>query len=224
VLLTVGCGTGAGDDGATLETADSTTSTTAAEASSTGDGDTSAGDGDGTSGDGTSGDGTSGDGTSGDGDGTAGDGDGATGDGDGTASCPTGELTEGLTYDGNTVGAPNLAESLRLEWESAGDHALLFEAPAPGSYLIELLSEPSTNAGCGVSAHEYMAPAGEFWSVSSCPATGTVADLDGIYDALLGVPATVDLSAGERIVLWFSCAYWSSPTEGAYSVRVSAVP
>jgi hypothetical protein len=133
--------------------------------------------------------------------------------------CPTVDLGSAvpLSYDGSTVGRPNIAESQRLEWQTAGDDALLFTAPETGTYHIAMPSEPSRNDGCGASVSEYD---GTVYDPSWCPAPAAVATLDGVYAAGEGIASDIDLTAGQELLLWVSCAYWSNPLEGAYTLTI----
>src|SRR5689334_2990103 len=93
--------------------------------------------------------------------------------GGGSSVCPHVNLgsTVPTTHQGNTTGLPNLADSQRLEWGTAPDETLLFTAPAAGTYRISLLSEPSSNGGCGPSIQEFGdVGTTKYYDESWCPA------------------------------------------------------
>ncbi len=172
---------------------------------------------------GAAGTGTGGTGTGG----NAGSGTGGTGTGgSGGGYCPTADLgsTLPIIYDGSTAGKPNIVTSSRLEWTDAGDDALLFTAPAAGTYRISM---PSALDGCGASVREYgpaMNGMGEIYSPSWCPAQGSSVEIDGVFAAYPPDGTDdVDLASGQQVVIWVSCAYWASTLEGAYQIKIEQI-
>ena len=151
-------------------------------------------------------------------------GSGATGGSGGSSSdCPHTDLGSSVpvTHNGDTQGLPNLAESTRLEWGDAPDDTLLFTAPEAGTYHIAM-TQPSTNGGCGVSIQEY-ANAGTttYYDASWCPASGAIANLDGVYAAGDGFDSDFVLAQGQSVMLWVSCTTWSDVQAGAYTVSIT---
>ncbi len=111
--------------------------------------------------------------------------------------------------------------SSRLEWGAAPDDTLLFTASVGGNYRISMPSEPSNNGGCGASIQEFsQVGTAYYYDESWCPASGMVANLDGVYAALPGSPTDFVLSAGQKVLIWVSCTTWSSAQEGAYSITI----
>jgi hypothetical protein len=139
----------------------------------------------------------------------------------GGGGCPTVTLGTSLplTYQGDTTGKKNLVTSTRLEWGDAPDDALLFVAPAAGTYTIALTMEPSNNGGFGVSARDFTSM--NIYDESSCPAAGTVGTLDGVFVASLGSPGSLPLDQGGHALLWVSATTWSSAQSGAYTVAIT---
>ncbi|MFO0567784.1 MAG: hypothetical protein U0263_19145 [Polyangiaceae bacterium] len=207
-LVGIGCG-GSGSAGGTSGAGGS-----AATGGSSATGGTSAGGASGTGGAATGGTSASG-GSSGIG--------GSGGSGGSASYCPTANLgsTLPITYDGTTVGKPNIVTSSRLEWTDAGDDALLFTAPAAGTYHIAM---PQGPGGCGASIREYGPQRngmGEIYTPNWCPAPGSSVEIDGVFAAI--PPSTtqdVALTSGQQVLIWVSCAYWSKPTEGAYQLVI----
>ena len=189
LLLTVACG-----DDATID--DDSTSSESASGGSTSQGGNGSG-----------------------GDASGGNGSGGNGSGGGSAMhCPTVDLGSQLpiNYDGTTVGKPNIVNSQRLEWETAGDDALLFTAPSAGTYT---LSFTSPAGGCGASIREYgpnMNGMGDIYDTSWCPMPGEIATIDGVYAA-----TDVVLAAGQEMLVWVSCAYFSNPLESPYNLTIT---
>jgi hypothetical protein len=127
-----------------------------------------------------------------------------------------------VTYDGTTVGKTNIATSARLEWTDAGDDALLFVAPETATYKVSMPIAPPGGA-CGASIREYgpqMNGMGEIYSSSWCPSQGGVAEIDGVFAAFSGGDTDVMLNAGQEMLVWVSCSYFSMPVEGAYRVMI----
>jgi len=137
--------------------------------------------------------------------------------------CPHVNLgsTVPTTHQGDTTGLPNLADSARLEWGPAPDETLLFTAPTAGMYRISLLSEPSTNGGCGPSIQEF-ADAGttNYYDESWCPPAGMVSKLDGVYAASLQTHTDFQMAQGQKVLIWYSCTTWSDAQMGAYSLKI----
>ncbi len=138
--------------------------------------------------------------------------------------CPTANLGSAVPaiYDGTTVGKTNIATSLRLEWTDAGDDALLFVAPQTATYKVSMPIAPP-GAACGASIREYgpqMNGMGEIYSSSWCPSQGGVKEIDGIFGAFAGGDTDIMLNAGQEMLVWVSCSYFSMPVEGAYRVMI----
>ena len=185
----------------------------------------------GTGGTGTGGTGTGGSGTGGGGGlagsasgGSAGSGTGGGNTGGGGNYCPTADMGTGVqaSYAGDTTGKANIVTSSRLEWQEAPDDALLFTASEAGTYRISMPTGPD---GCGASVREYgpqMNGQGEIYSPSWCPAPGSTVEIDGVFAAI--PPTTTDdveLTAGQQIIVWVSCAYWSQNQSGAYQIDIT---
>jgi hypothetical protein len=143
--------------------------------------------------------------------------------GGGAGGCPTVDLGGNVPvhYDGTTVGKPNIVTSSRLEWTDAGDDALLFTAPANATYRISM---PVGEGGCGASVREYgpnMDGMGSIYDPSWCPATGQSVEIDGVFAAI--PPDNTDdvtLAQGQQVLIWVSCAYWSTPLEAPYQIAI----
>jgi hypothetical protein len=137
-----------------------------------------------------------------------------------SGGCPTVALSTTLpiTYQGDTTGKQNLVSSARLEWGDAPDDALLFVAPATGSYTIALTA-PCSNCNFGVSAQDYSSMS--VYNESSCPAAGTVGMLDGIFDGSLGAPGMLTLDQGQHALLWVSATTFSAVQAGPYTVTIT---
>jgi hypothetical protein len=145
---------------------------------------------------------------------------GADADADAGSLCPRLRLEGALPihYSDTTVGRPDLVRSARLEWRDAPDDALLFVVPSAGSYRIYLTGDTSTLGGCGASIQEY-----ETWRIfdsSFCPAAGAVADIDGVYCSF---DYPLDLTAGQEVLIWISCAYWNDSLTVDYTINIEAV-
>lgn len=128
--------------------------------------------------------------------------------------CPHVDLgsTVPVTHDGDTSGLANIATSQRLEWRDAPDDTLLFTAPHTGNYQVTN-TDPSTNGGCDASIQE---SDGTYYDETWCPASGSVKTLDGWFSGKTSIP----LVAGQKLLIWYSCAYWASVQSGAYSVTI----
>jgi hypothetical protein len=153
--------------------------------------------------------------------GTAAGGGSATGGGapiiNGATSCPHIDLgsSASVTYHGDTTGLPDWVESQRLEWTTAPDDSLTFVAPETGSYAFALTVQASDagNFDEGVSVRDF---GGTVYS--ACPVPGTPAMIDGVFEE----PAyPVQLTAGQRVLMYVSAPYWSSPTSGAYTLTIT---
>jgi len=150
--------------------------------------------------------------------------DGGTPGDSGGAWCPTATLPTALpvTYSGDTTGKPNLVTSTRLEWGDAPDDALLFVAPSAGTYRIGLPTAPSTNGGCGASAHEFGTSGnGAPYTEQSCPAQNATKAIDGIFSAL--PPSNTEdlmLTQGQHVLIWVSCTTWSNAKAGPYTLTI----
>jgi hypothetical protein len=119
-----------------------------------------------------------------------------------------------VTCDIDNTTSIDLVQDTRLEFGEGPDDAVLFTAPTAGDYAIWLETEPSTNEGCGVSAFDADQ---ELHTVAECPAVGTTVDLDGY-------PSNpITLSAGQEIVLFIGCTYWSDAQSGPYQLRIQKV-
>lgn len=145
---------------------------------------------------------------------------GGAGGGTGNQFCPTDTLGTDLpiTYDGSTVGKENLVTSPRLEWTDAGDDAILFIAPEAAVYKVSL---PGVEPGCGASVREYgikMDGMGTIYDTSFCPPEGTSIEIDGVYVEPTGTE--VPLPAGQQMLIWVSCAFFSANKEAAYQLKI----
>jgi hypothetical protein len=138
--------------------------------------------------------------------------------------CPTVNLPTSttVTYSGDTTGKPNLVTSARLEWGDAPDDALFFRAPAAGTYLLAMPSEPSTNGGCGASAQEYnTSMPGRVYDETACPPKGSTNEINGIYTAIDTTTGTLTLGQNQHVIIWVSCTTWSSAQSGPYSITLT---
>lgn len=127
-----------------------------------------------------------------------------------------------ITYKGDTSGAMDLVQSSRLEWGAAPDDTLLFTAPAAGTYHIAMTSEPSKNGGCGASIQEFTdVGTSKYYDESSCPATGMVSMIDGVFAASLGSASDFQAAQGQKVLIWVSCATWSDAQMGAYTLTIA---
>lgn len=141
----------------------------------------------------------------------------------GPSHCPTDSLPSQATvdYSGSTIGDDNLFESNRLEWDDAGDDALLYVVPETGTYEFSMASDLTDNQGCGISISDMN---GDFHTpTEDCPAEGMVRQLpDAFFVAGEGSSDTADLDAGQELLVMVSCASWSSPQkEVDYSITIS---
>ena len=119
-----------------------------------------------------------------------------------------------VTYSGDTTGLPNWVASTRLEWTDAPDDTLLFTAPAAGQYAFTFSSTATTNGGMGASARDM---ANNYWF--SCPATASGMMIDGVFETP-AAPAT--LTAGQKVLIYVSAAYWSVPVKaGPYTLTIT---
>ena len=128
--------------------------------------------------------------------------------------CPTAVLPSetSVTYQGSTIGNDNLFESNRLEWDDAGDDALLYVVPETGTYEFAFDETMSDTQGCGVSMHERIDDSDVLFTPDLCPEQGEVRDLpDAFYTAGVGAPGTADLEADHELLILVSCAEWSTP-------------
>jgi hypothetical protein len=135
-------------------------------------------------------------------------------DGQADQYCPTDTLPgeTSVTYEGSTVGNDNLFESNRLEWDDAGDDALLYVVPEAGTYEFGLNDGLTDNGGCGVSVFNNADGNDSFHSPSTCPADGETTQLpDAYFVAGEGFSDTADLTADQELLVLVSCATWSSP-------------
>ncbi len=142
-------------------------------------------------------------------------------------ACPRVTLSNQLPvyHVGNTSLAVNLAESQRLEWGDAPDDTLLFTAVSSGMYTISMSDDPSMEGACGASIQEYSdVGTTAYYDVTWCPAPGSVAELDGVYAAGEGFSTEFPLEAGQRILIWVSCATWGQVTSGAYALSLQQLP
>ncbi len=139
-------------------------------------------------------------------------------------TCPTATLPSmtSVTYMGSTIGAPNLFESDRLEWQGAGDAALLYVVPETGTYRFAMNDMLTTNGGCGISVSDGVGDMGLHSVAEDCPASGAVRQLpDAFFIAGEGFSDTINLSAGTELLVLVSCAYWSSPTESDFTLMIT---
>ena len=135
----------------------------------------------------------------------------------GATDCPHVDLGSSapVTYIGSTTGLPNLVESTRLEWTDAPDDSLIFSAPEDGDYVIHLQSDAQMD-GVGASAKDF---AGAYYTAATCPASGAVTQLDGVYTQ--NDPAyPLQLTAGQRVVIWVSAASWEPTKTPTYTLRI----
>jgi hypothetical protein len=123
--------------------------------------------------------------------------------------------TSSISYSGDTTGLPNWVESQRLEWSTAPDDSLVFTATQAGQYAISLTHPPGDagNFRLGVSVRNFD---GSFYT--ACPAPGSVLTTDGVFE----VPSyPVTLTAGQRVLMFVSSEYWSTPMQGRYTLTVT---
>lgn len=138
--------------------------------------------------------------------------------------CPSATLPSitNVTYMGSTVGAANLFESNRLEWQDAGDEALLFVVPETGVYRFAMDDMLTTNQGCAISVSDGVGDTGLHTVAQDCPSPGTVRQLpDAFFIAGEGFSDTISLDAGTELLVLVSCAYWSQPTEVDYTLTIT---
>ena len=136
----------------------------------------------------------------------------------GATACPHVDLGSSVpvTYVGSTAGLPNLVESTRLEWTDAPDDSLIFSAPEDGDYVIYLESDAQKD-GVGASAKDYSS--GAYYTAATCPASGAVTQLDGVYTN--NDPAyPLQLTAGQRLLIWVSAASWEPTQTPTYTLRI----
>jgi hypothetical protein len=179
-----------------------------------------AGGGSATGGGSAAGGGTGGGGTSAGGGSSTGGGTAAAGGGgviiNSATSCPHVDLGSSttVTYHGDTTGLPDWVESQRLEWMSAPDDSLTFVAPEAGMYGFSLNVQPSDagNFQEGVSVRDF---GGTLYS--TCPTAGMPAMIDGVFEE----PSyPVQLTAGQRVLMYVSAPYWSTPLQGPYTLTI----
>lgn len=135
----------------------------------------------------------------------------------GATDCPHVDLGSSVpvSYVGSTAGLPNLVESTRLEWTDAPDDSLIFSAPEDGDYVIYLTSDAQKD-GVGASAKDY---GGALYAAATCPAAGSVTQLDGVYTQ--NDPSyPLQLTAGQRLVIWVSAASWEPQKTPSYTLRI----
>jgi hypothetical protein len=125
------------------------------------------------------------------------------------------------THSGDTTGLPHIAESTRLEWGDAPDDTLLFTAPEAGTYHI-VMTETSTNDGCGASIQEYGdVGTTTYYDTSWCPSVSSVVSLDGVYAAGDGIESDFAMAAGQKVMIWVSCTTWSDVQAGPYTLTIT---
>ena len=111
--------------------------------------------------------------------------------------------------------------SARLEWKEAGDEALLFTAGSAGTYRFSM---PVGEGGRGASIREFGANQdgmGTIYDPSWCPSAGQSAEIDGVFAAIPPSTTTdVALTAGQKVLIWVSCSYWSNPVEAPYQLTI----
>lgn len=154
--------------------------------------------------------------------GSAGPGGGGGGGGAGGAmnkNCPSAVLEGSLpiTYNGTTVGKPDMVVSPRLEWTDAGDDALLFVAQEAANYKV---SVPVAEPGCGASLREYgpkMDGFGTIYDSTFCPEKGQI-QIDGVFVEPTG--SEVPLPVGQEMLIWVSCTASAPAEEGAYTIMI----
>lgn len=136
--------------------------------------------------------------------------------------CPTDNLPSetSFTYEGSTIDNPNLFESTRLEWDDAGDDALLWVVPEDGTYEFSMENDLTDNGGCGISVRNQTD--GPFHSTNLCPDGDEPRDLpDAYYIGGEGSDGSVELSKDQELLVLVSCAYWSTPEkEVDYSITI----
>jgi hypothetical protein len=129
--------------------------------------------------------------------------------------CPTDVLPSqtSVTYQGSTIGNDNLFESSRLEWDDAGDDALLYVVPETGTYELSLNEAITENGGCHISIHG-QDDGRTYWTPEICPEEGAVRELPtGMVIGGEGGGDNVDLSAGQQLLVLISCTDWARPSE-----------
>jgi hypothetical protein len=138
-------------------------------------------------------------------------------------ACPHVDLGSTLpaVHEGTTEGLPNLVTSNRLEWGDAPDDSLAFEAPSDGDYVITL---SSTVTALGASAEDSTITTASGvhhpFTAASCPAAGTVREIDGVFDH--NQPDyPLPLKAGQKIVIWVSTPAWGKTPAGPYKLTVT---
>jgi len=113
---------------------------------------------------------------------------------------------------------PNLFESSALDWGTAGDDPLVFEAPESTTYEVELSVDGEDVADFGVAV-----PSGpdDFYTPETCPPAGAVEALPNAeYLATPSQPGTLELEQGERVLLISSCANTCQPAEPTYRITI----
>jgi hypothetical protein len=126
-------------------------------------------------------------------------------------------MGEDVTCDLDNTNAIDLVQDSRLEFGEGPDDAVRFTAPTAGDYAIWIESEPSTNQGCGVSAYNADQA---LHTAALCPAGGATVDLDGFFSSM---DYPVSLTAGQEIVLFVGCTYWSDAQSGPYQLRIQKI-
>lgn len=130
--------------------------------------------------------------------------------------CPSYEVTGlDIVCDLDNSTGTNLVEDSRLEFGPGPDDAILFTAPESGDYDIDIDVEPSTNQGCGVTAFDADM---NVHTPADCPAGGSTVDLDGFYTGGEEFPLT--LTAGQEVLLFVGCTYWSDAQSGPYQLHI----
>jgi len=140
---------------------------------------------------------------------------GGSGGGGGTAmnACPHVDLGSStlVTYSGDTTGLPNWVTSSRLEWGADPDDSLIFTAPEAGNYAVTFTDSSTTNGGMGVSLQTITG------THFTCPASGTVQEIDGVYET----PSyPVALTANQQVLLFVSTTTWASAHAGTYQLKI----
>lgn len=127
-----------------------------------------------------------------------------------------------MDYGGSTIGNDNLFESNRLEWDDAGDDALLYVVPETGTYEFYMEEGSTDNQGCAISIYERIDGDNLYFDSDICPVEGLVGDLpDAYFVGGEGFGDTADLTEGQEVMLLISCAYWSTPdTEADYTISI----
>jgi hypothetical protein len=139
-------------------------------------------------------------------------------------NCPSAEIPNlvPISVEGSLGELPNQFESSALEWGTAGDDALVFEAPESNTYEVELSVDGEDVADFGVAV-----PGGSnaFYTPETCPPAGAIETLpDAEYLATPSQPGTLELEEGERVLLIASCASTCQPTEPTYRITIREHP